>query len=67
MRVHDIDVTARMSIGRMTHSVPRGRVLNLLGIVSDVGVDGGLMLSECDFQAGAIRTSSNSKAPAPLR
>ncbi|WP_221889915.1 restriction endonuclease [Microbispora sp. SCL1-1] len=68
--VHDIDVTARMNIGGITQlwvieckkwnrPVPKERVLTLLGIVSDVGADRGLMFSDRGFQSGAIRAASN--------
>ncbi|WP_239341852.1 restriction endonuclease [Frankia sp. CiP3] len=67
---HDIDVTARMKVAgveqlwlieckRWTRSVPKERVLTLLGVVADIGADRGFMFSESGYQAGAFRVAAN--------
>lgn len=65
---HAIDVTVRTrraGVGQLwivecklwNRAVSKDKVLVLAGVVSDVGADRGLLLSESGFQAGAVRSA----------
>jgi hypothetical protein len=64
---HKIDVTARYTkaglsqlwiieckFWKRNHAIPKEKVETLLSIVSDVGADRGLLVTECGFQSGAV-------------
>jgi hypothetical protein len=66
---HAIDVTARRTVAGVDvlwiveckywkRRVPIEKVLTLQSLVHNLGADHGLLMSESDFQSGAIRTAS---------
>lgn len=59
-KIHGIDFVWIVECKHWKDNIPKEKVMALMSIVQDVGADKGFLLSEVEFQSGAIRASSKS-------